>query len=164
MIVNTSPIIYASRLGIFWVFKKLYGEIIISKTVYNELKRKKDIVLSLVEKGIEDGWIMVQGGKEDLMGEILSISEIHKGEAETIAIALEKNDTVVIDERAATRMARAYGIESVGLIGIIVEAMKKEVISYNEGVEYIEELIEKGFRLSYRDYKRIMEEIERLGL
>ncbi len=164
MIVNTSPIIYASRLGILWVFEKLYGEIIISKTVYNELKRKKDVVLSLVEKGIADRWITVWGGNEDLIGEILSLSDIHKGEAETIAIALEKNDTVVIDERAATKMARAYGIESVGLIGIIVEAMKKEVITYNEGVKYIEELIEKGFRLSYRDYKRIMKEIDELRL
>ena len=92
--------------------------------------------------------------------EILSLSDIHKGEAETIAIALERNDTVVIDERAATRMARAYGIKSVGLIGVIAEAMKEEVISYKEGVKYIEELIEKGFRLSYRDYKRIMKELK----
>ncbi|MBC8521731.1 MAG: hypothetical protein H8D26_07060 [Methanomicrobia archaeon] len=42
MIVNTSPIIYASRLGILWIFKELYGKIIISKTVYSERKRKKD--------------------------------------------------------------------------------------------------------------------------
>ena len=160
MIFNTSPIIYASRLGILWIFKKLYGKIIISKTVYNELNRKKDIVLGLVEKGREEGWIMVQEGNMDLTDEILSLSDIHKGEAETIAIALERNDTVVIDERAATRMARAYGIKSVGLIGVIAEAMKEEVIPYKEGVKYIEELIEKGFRLSYRDYKRIMKELK----
>lgn len=162
MIVNTSPIIYASRLGILWIFKELYGKIIISKTVYSELKRKKDVVLRLAEKGMEEGWIMVQEGNKDLMEEMLSLSDIHKGEAETIAIALERNDTVVIDERAATRMARAYGIKSVGLIGVIAEAMKKEVVPYNEGVKYIEELIEEGFRLSYRDYKRIMKEIEGL--
>lgn len=164
MIFNTSPIIYASRLGILWIFKELYGKITIPKTVYNELKRKKDAVLGLVEKGMEDGWIEVKEGNKDLMDEILSLSDIHKGEAETIAIALEENDTVVIDERAATRMARAYRIRSVGLIGIIAEAMRKEVVPYNEGVKFIEELIEKGFRLSYRDYKRIMKEIERLGL
>jgi len=78
-----------------------------------------------VEKGMDDRWITVWGGNEDLIDEILSLSDIHKGEAETIAMALEKNDTVVIAERAATKMARAYGIESVGLMGIIVEAMKK---------------------------------------
>ena len=59
MILNTSPLIYASRLGILWMSKKLYGKIIISKTVYNELKRKKDVVLRLVERGMEEGWIMV---------------------------------------------------------------------------------------------------------
>ena len=57
-----------------------------------------------------------------------------------------------------------YGIKSVGLIGLIVEAMKKNIVPYNEGIRYIEELIEIGFRLSYRDYKRIMKEIEELRL
>jgi Predicted nucleic acid-binding protein, contains PIN domain len=140
----------------------LYGRIIISKTVYEELKKKKDGVLGLVEKGMKEGWITVQEGDKDLMDDILSISGIHKGVAETIAIALARNDTAVIDERVATRMARACGIKSVGLIGVIAEAMKVEAISYNEGVNYIEELIENGFRLSYRDYKRIMKEIEGL--
>jgi len=164
MIFNASPIIYASRLGILWIFKELYGQITISRTVYSELKRKKDVVLGLVEKGMEEGWIVVQEGNKDLMDEIMSLSDIHKGEAETIAIALKRNDTVVIDERAATRTARAYGLKSVGLIGVIAEAIKNEGVPYNEGLKYIEELIEKGFRLSYRDYKRIMKEVEGLGL
>ena len=55
--------------------------------------------------------------------------DLHEGESENIALAVEKEPEVVFfDEREARRIARVYGLNITGVIGILIRAKREEMI------------------------------------
>ncbi|QXD16313.1 DUF3368 domain-containing protein [Rhodocaloribacter litoris] len=52
--------------------------------------------------------------------------DLGRGEAEAIALALERNaDLVLLDEREGRRAARRLGLSVTGVLGLLVEAKAK---------------------------------------
>ena len=83
-----------------------------------------------------------------------------RGESEAIALMNEIGaDYLLIDERIGTRVARTYGIQTIGLLGILIKCKQKGI------VESIKPIIQKlrteaGFWISEKLYQRILEEIK----
>ncbi|MDD4163449.1 MAG: DUF3368 domain-containing protein [Methanothrix sp.] len=56
--------------------------------------------------------------------------DLHKGESETIALAIQLTaDVVFLDESEARRTARVYGLNITGVIGILIRARREGRIS-----------------------------------
>ena len=55
--------------------------------------------------------------------------ELHRGEAEAIALALEtKTDHLLIDERDGRLMARQLGLSLTGVLGVLLRAKRMKQI------------------------------------
>lgn len=78
MVSDSDVIIYATKLGVLWVFKKLYGRILVPEHVLGELSYHKVEQISIA---VREGIIEVRKTNESRVGEIASRYKIHSGEA-----------------------------------------------------------------------------------
>ncbi|HPM26528.1 MAG TPA: hypothetical protein PLD96_04255, partial [Methanothrix sp.] len=73
---------------------------------------------SELKEAKQAGWIEVVDPTNRTLIHFLR-KDLHKGESETIALAVEKEPEVVfLDESEARRIARVYGLNITGVIGI----------------------------------------------
>ena len=124
----------------------LFDGIIVTSAVYREITEKFN------HKETVDGYIsshklQYQTVKHEELYEILS-KRLDNGESESIALAKERQLPLIIDERKGRSVARSLGIPIIGLIGIMIKLIEKEIISKPRAIEIIEEIEANDFRLS----------------
>ena len=75
------------------------------------------------------------------------LKKFDKGEASSIALALEtKNSLVIIDEIKGRKIAASYDLEIIGTIGILILAKNKGLIK--DLIHTVQKLQKNGFRVS----------------
>lgn len=147
IISDTSCLIALSKIGKLDLLKELYQEIFITTEVYKEFG------------GRLPDWIIIIEVKSKYKQKELEV-KLDKGEASSIALALEsKNPTLIIDEIKGRKIARSFNLNMIGTIGIIILAHKKGLIS--DVVEIILQLVRKGFKLSDTLISKIIEKYGR---
>lgn len=162
VVSNAPPLIYAAKIGFLPHLKKLYGRVLIPPAVHEEAvergveMRAADALV--IEKAVKEGWIMVLELSDHLMAEALTkVPDISSGEAQCVVLAKDVgSDLLIIDERGGTLVARAWGLKTVGPLGVIIEAMVEGVITFRELKTYFEALINTEFRLRHADYVKAM--------
>ena len=134
IISDTSCLIALSKIDKLDLLKNLYNEIIITSDVYKEFG------------GSLPGWIIITEVKDKQKQRDLE-ERLDKGEASSIALALEvDNSTLIIDEIKGRKIAQSFNLDIIGTIGIILLADKKGLIT--DVTSLILRLVNKGFRLS----------------
>lgn len=153
IISDTSSISNLFQIGKVDLLKKLYGNITITPAVKREL-----YALEEQKKLDELKWIKVLAPKnQKKVAELLE--ELDLGESESIALAIEKNAKyLIIDEYKGRLIAEQYGVKIVGVLGILIQAKQKGVITSVK--EEIEKLRSIGFRLNQRLVDNVL---QRLG-
>jgi hypothetical protein len=70
----------------------------------------------------ESGWLQVIEPSNKTLVRLLK-QELHAGEAESIALALEvRPNVLLLDETEARRIAGLYGLPITGIIGLLIQA------------------------------------------
>jgi predicted nucleic acid-binding protein len=134
IILDTSCLIALDNLDTLDILKSLYGNIIITPEVKEEFGK------NLPE------WIKINKVKDKKKQEDLE-TKLDKGEAASIALALELPNTIlIIDELKGRKIAHSLGINIIGTIGILLLAERKGLIK--DFIGTILRLVNKGFRLS----------------
>jgi len=143
IISDTSCLIALVNIDKLNLLKDLYKEIIITQDVY-------------VEFGGElPDWIIITEVKNNQKQEELEC-KLDKGEASSIALALElDNSILIIDEIKGRKVAKSLNIEIIGTIGVILLADKKGLIK--DVIGTILRLVNKGFRLFDKLVDKIIE-------
>jgi predicted nucleic acid-binding protein len=129
------------------VLRSLYNQIIITKEV-------------LLEFGapIPD-WILVYEVK-NIQQQTELEKRLDKGEASSIALALElENTTLIIDEIKGRKIAQSLNIDIIGTIGVIMLAEKRGLI--RDVFETLFRLVNNGFRLSDKLIDSIIDKYRR---
>jgi len=136
IISDTSCLIALSNIDKLHLLKDLYQEVAVTKEVQKEFGEPLP------------KWINVQKVKNnELQAELEKL--LDKGEASSIALAIENQDSIlIIDEMKGRTVAKSYQIELIGTIGVIMTAHKKNIIT--DGISVLSELIHAGFRVSDR--------------
>jgi len=140
--VDTSVLIALGKLGYLGLVKKLFDELVIADSVFEEVKGSE--VFEQVNGLINDGFARVV---RSTRRELLSMLVLHlgKGEAETIALALEMEaEVVMLDDLEARRLARRFKMKIVGTLGVIKALINAELVKENPE-SLCERLIEQGF-------------------
>ncbi|AFY46237.1 putative nucleic acid-binding protein, contains PIN domain [Nostoc sp. PCC 7524] len=130
IVSDTSPITNLAAIGQLDLLRQLYGSVIIPEAVYNEMVGVNKIVPGAVEVQTLS-WIQTQTVINSLqVTEIQENNEsIHLGEAEAIILSLEmKADLLLMDERRGRIVATNYGINVIGLLGVLLQAKKQGLI------------------------------------
>jgi hypothetical protein len=155
MIVSDASIpINLARIGKLELLQKLYGEITVPEAVWQEI-----VVDGAGQPGAEDiktaDWVKRALVKNRYLVQALR-QDLDAGEAEAIALALEvEAELLLMDERLGRESAHHFGLHYIGLIGVLIEAKHKGLISAVK--PYLDALRDRaGFRLATALYERVL--------
>ena len=127
VVSDASPIINLSIIGELELLRQLFETVVIPKAVYEEICIKgKD---KPGDKEVRQSqWIRVNTCENQELAEKLSLI-LDKGEAEAIALAIQlSSDLLLIDEKMGKRVARQYHLDTVGLLGVLLEAKQRGLL------------------------------------
>ena len=128
VVSNASPLINLSCIGQLDLLSQLYDALTVPRAVWREvvLKGKGQPGAEEIEKA---SWIKVQSVTNRELVRALR-QELDAGEAEAIALALEVGaEFLLMDERLGRETALHMGVRCIGLIGVLVEAKRRGVVS-----------------------------------
>ncbi len=145
IIADSSTLITLLDTENFSLLFELFEEIVITNEVYLEItyklyQKKIDTYLSL-------GKLKLRTIEHNDLYEMLR-KRLDRGEAESIALAKKIQLPLIIDERKGRKIAKSLGVNIIGLVGIILKLMEKNIISKDRAKEIVKQVEENDFRLS----------------
>ncbi len=150
-VTNSTPLIVLAKINRLDLLKDYFGEIYIPEEVYDEVVRRGGNLAGSCEVA-SCTWIKVEPVKNRMAVETLSLT-LDKGEAEAIVLSKEKESLLIIDDGAGRKTAELLGVKITGTIGILLLASKDGKLILKKTMD---ELKSVGFRLSEKEYKRIL--------
>ncbi|MCF8012156.1 MAG: DUF3368 domain-containing protein [Clostridiales bacterium] len=122
-VINSSPLISLSLVEQLELLPKLYDELVIPKSVYNEVIVKGKGKTGSEELEIINSFTLLEAQNKTAKDTIML--ELDDGEAEVIAIAKETGiQNVIIDEFAGRQYAFLLGLNVTGALGILLIGKK----------------------------------------
>ncbi|MEX0805150.1 MAG: DUF3368 domain-containing protein [Candidatus Binatia bacterium] len=144
--VNASPLIFLSRAGLLDMLKLEGEEIVIPRSVAEEIQRRgaDDLTVQAIEKV---PWLTVIEAPP--ISDTIRAWDLGEGENTVLAWGHTNPGTVIIvDDLAARRCAATHGIPVRGTLGLILTAKKRGLIFQARPV--LENLRQSGMYLSDR--------------
>ncbi|MBD3353151.1 MAG: DUF3368 domain-containing protein [Candidatus Lokiarchaeota archaeon] len=162
VVTNATPLIYLAKIGKLLLLKKIYGRVIIPEEVRKEVvdkgKQLGEPDALIIEQAIKDGWLIVEKTKKSKLP-----VDIQAGEAAVLAIAKEKKiKEVIIDEISARTAAKIFGLTPKGTISILLKALAIKEITLEEFIDFLEKLLQHGFRLKEEIYLEAIKKAKKL--
>ena len=77
------------------------------------------------------------------------------GEAECLALAMNRNGVILTDDRAARRQATLRGVVMSGTLGVLSKLIRDGRLSLTEADEYLAAMIAQGFRSPVKSLKEL---------
>ncbi len=153
VVSNSTVLIYLAKIGKLNLLKELFGEILIPAEVFREVvingKEQQQPDAFAVEMAIEEEWIKVKD--IEALGELDEFG-IDIGEAEAISLAKSLGIPVLLDQTHARVAAKALGLKPRGTIFVMLATLRKKLLTYEEYIDSLEELVKAGFRMSDEVY------------
>ena len=146
VISDSTTLISLINIERFELLFKFSDTIIVTPSVYSEVtvqksaKRILDEYISLSKVVVNE----VENSKK--VKELLIRLDL--GESESIVLAEEQKLPLIIDEKKGKRIALSFGLDTIGLIGILLVYKKRSYLSNTEIVEIVKDLREVNFRVS----------------
>lgn len=113
----------------------------------------------MVEKAIKEGWIKV------LKTELIEIPiKLHPGEIAVLSLAKKlRLKEILIDEKPARFAAKLLNLKPRGTVFVLLKALKKELIDFDEFIDTLNEMIKRGFRLIEEIVVEVIKEAKRIA-
>ena len=146
IVADSASLIYPSKMGRLDLLKKLYGKIVISQGVWDEVatEAQERPGASELETGASEGWIKVE--KVSLPKRLLD--EGAEGvDAEVIALAKKMSLPLLTNDRALATTARTAGVETKWLTQAVIEASRTRILSTREARGLLRDLVRVGLRI-----------------
>ena len=164
VIADASPLIALSLVGQLPLLKSLFGQVLVSSIVIQEvLTGKFDRGESDIRAAFDDGWLATCDAalaEEDLRG-------LDPGETQAIlqAITLAREGLaplLLMDERAGRSAATEYKLTCLGTAALIALAKRQGLIPSAASV--LQELLQREFRISQAVIREVLTSVgESLG-
>ena len=146
IISDSTALITLINIEEFDLLKFFTHKIVIPIEVYEEISiEEKD--KRFLDAQIETRSLEVMTYENKLLFNELNIL-LDKGESASIALALEKNLPLLIDEKKGRSVAQNMGIEIIGLIGVLRFLYRNDKITKKRTEEILEKLDNSSFRVS----------------
>lgn len=137
IISNAGPLMALAKLNRLDLLANLYAEVEAPAAVYRE------VVTQGLARGAPDarivqlywerrGWPIIEV-PERLLADFHSSVVLDAGEIEVLALASDDtNAMVLIDDDLARREARRLEVEAKGTLGVLVQAFRRKLVSFEE--------------------------------
>jgi len=133
------------------LLENLFDIVHISPIVLDEISVKYPIVLP--------SFMRVTRLRDDELFNSLSML-LDPGESEAIALAKELNLAIIVDEKKGRKIAKGIGLRVIGLLGLVYLNVKKGFLSRDEAVNFLDDAITHGYRISQKMIDDILGELD----
>lgn len=160
IVSDTSPVSNLILIQRLDILQKLFSEIIVPPAVDAEIRALKQFGKDLNDYQNAD-WIKVSQPANLQKVQTLQI-KLDAGEAQAIVLALETNcDLLLMDERIGTNIARQEGLQTIGLVGVLIKAKENEIVK--EVREILSQLKQQaGFWLGEKLENQILRNLDEI--
>lgn len=161
VISNTSPILNLAIIEELSLLRDQFKVVLIPEAVLDELRVEGNLPGSQgVRNAMKAGWIRVVPVKQEPLVRALQ-RDLDKGEAEAIALAIQKNaEWVLMDEREGRKAARSMELKVVGVLGVLLKAQHEgRLRSLRQAMDNLRK--KAGFYIQEDLYTSILQEGDR---
>ena len=166
LIFDATPLIHLTKVGLVSLIEAIPRRKFAARSVFREVvergKAKGSADALALARLFEGGAITIADASDIvLLRTLAKIRGLEEPDAETLAIAKEFNYRAVVDDLLARRVARTYGIDFVGTPHVIILVIGNSLLTKEEGVNAIDNMIEAGWRCGpelYREIVRLIRE------
>ncbi|MDB9458771.1 DUF3368 domain-containing protein [Dolichospermum circinale CS-1225] len=153
IVSDTTPISELAKVDHLNLLPKLFGKVVIPQGVFDELQVGEHPAAKLVQNL---SWLeVVTVDNQQLVRELQQSFKLDLGESEAIALAEEISASgLLIDERAARKVAMARKLPLIGTVGILLLAKRRGLLDSVKDV--LDEMQEQGMRISDRLYVQVL--------
>ena len=125
VVSNTSPVLNLAIINQLDFLRQQFAEVLIPPTVLAELKTDTEFPgADIVRQALQANWLRVVEVRDARVSQALAL-ELDGGEAAAIALALEMGvEAVLMDERDGRAKAKAFGLQPVGVLGVLLRAKR----------------------------------------
>jgi len=167
LVLNSTPLIYLTKIGLGSVLEALRVEKLTSpevrKEVVNKGKGKGVLDALILERMFETHALQVVEPKDQkLLLRLLETRGLHLTDAQILVIAKERSGIAIVDDNVARKTAKIYGIPYAGTPYILMRAALQKLITKEGAKRAIDEMISAGWRCHVEAYAEIMRTIEKL--
>jgi predicted nucleic acid-binding protein len=150
VVSDTSAICYLLLIGEIDLLPALYERIHISEAVASELQHPRAPSSLRSWMGNSPSWLEILTVGSGISPEL---KRLQAGERETILLAEALGaELVILDDRRARDAAVARGLKVIGLLGVLGQAAKKELIS-------LPEILSRLHQTSFRTTSEVLADI-----
>jgi predicted nucleic acid-binding protein len=124
VISDSSTLIHLSQLERLDLLPTFFQQITIPTAVWREVVEQggQRAGAAAVTQARQDGWLVVETPSNRTLLQLLK-RDLDDGEAEMIALAIEREaELVLADETEARRVAERYNLSKTGVIGLLIRA------------------------------------------
>lgn len=150
VVLDTSPIIVLSRLGLLEKILGLFSEVEIPRGVLEEVEIRRDEVFHEVSRFVVEGRVRVEEVRKKL-------PRLGLGESSALLLALVEKKIVVLDDKKARKLARELGLEVIGTLSILKKLYDEGILTEAPDTIY-RRLIETGFYIDKRLFDKIFKD------
>jgi predicted nucleic acid-binding protein len=164
IVSNATPLIYLAKIDKLNLIKAIANQVYIPEAVFQEVviegKRLGEKDAYLVEKCINQGWLKVKEVKNLLSFDF----QLHYGELEVISLAGQEGiKKVLIDDAKARSVADIAGLQPVGTLWVILQAVKSRMMDFDEFLSTLESIIRSEFYLKDEVYIKVIRKARQLS-
>ena len=157
VVSDTSPILNLAIIGRLELLGQQFGRVVIPQAVVAELRSEQDLPGSAAVRAAQQaGWLASERVRDHVRVAILQ-RDLDGGEAEAIALALQKRaDWLLLDERDARRVAKSLGLKVTGVLGILLKArLEGQLPSLRAAMDQLRDLAD--FRIGAALYTELLQ-------
>jgi predicted nucleic acid-binding protein len=147
IVLNTSPLIFLTRLELLEIFLSQAGEYFTPQAVFDEIQAKDDGVSLSLKTIFDNRKIEIRSIQMSILANSLN-QRLGRGESEAMTLALELNaNYIILDDFAARREANRLGLQVKGTLAIIKRLHQEGQITIDSLEELYQRIISIGFRV-----------------
>jgi hypothetical protein len=153
IVSDTTPISELAKVGYLDLLPQIFNQVVIPKGVFDELQMGEHPATKLVKNL---SWLeVIEVKNKQLVEDLQKSSKLDLGESEAIALAEEmKASQLLIDEKAAIKVALARKLPLIGTMGILLLAKRRGLL--DNVTEVLDQLRKQGTRISDRLYVQVL--------
>ena len=135
VVSDTSPINYLLSIQQTDLLPKLYGQICIPVSLYNELSAADTPEMVRTWMTNPPNWLQVSS---QTLPQPENLSYLHQGERDSIALALLlRADALIIDERRGREEAQKQNTNVIGTLGVLVSGYQHGLVDLANAIDRI---------------------------
>lgn len=161
LVFDATPLIYLGKVNLIEKVKHFPEDKYTTKSVYREVveegKKSGRPEVFVIETLVKGGVIKIkEPSNKRYISHLRENPKIHEADADVLALAHELDGVALMDDEEARGMAEMEGIEHHGTIYLLLRMRKMKLLTKEEALAGLNEMIRMGWRCSTELYAEMV--------